>query len=112
MWGQVQDINRSELTLDIEELRVVAGYAHWIPQLRRLYLDYFEKALPGWTWNQIIPILIKMNILVPDSKDSSYRHLSQGLYISNDIERVKLWIEEEKVRFEVTRNSNQERIED
>jgi hypothetical protein len=100
-------MNKSELTLDIEGLRMVAGYAHWIPQLRGLYLDYFEKTFPGWTWNQIIPVLIKAKILVRDTKDPAYGELSQGLYIASDIESVSLWINDGKTEVAVNRKTDQ-----
>ena len=85
-------INRKTLTLDIEGLRMIAGYAHWIPGIRGLYKDYFARNLPGWEWNQIIPVLIEKKILVMHSKKAGHRHLSQGLYISSDIQYVRLWI--------------------
>lgn len=104
--------NGKTLTLDIEGLRVIGGYAHWIPGIRGLYKDYFAKNLPGWEWNQIIPVLIKAKILVRDSKDPAYRSLSQGLYISSDIEGVTLWIKHGETEVAITRKTNQEGIED
>ena len=100
------------LFLDIEGLRMVAGYAHWIPGIRGLYKDYFAKNLPGWQWNQIIPVLNKAKILVRDSKDPAYQSLSQGLYISSDIEGVTLWIKDGETEFAIIRKSNQEGIEE
>ena len=91
---------------------MVAGYAHWIPGIRGLYKDYFAKNLPGWQWNQIIPVLIKAKILVRDSKDPPYQSLSQGLYISSDIEGVTLWIKDGETEFAIIRKSNQEGIEE
>jgi hypothetical protein len=84
--------NRKTLTLDIEGLRMIAGYAHWIPGIRGLYKDYFARNLPGWQWNQIIPVLIEKKILVMHSKNPGHRHLNQDLYISSDIQYVRLWI--------------------
>jgi hypothetical protein len=91
---------------------MVAGYAHWIPGIRGLYKDHFAKNLPGWEWNQIIPVLIKAKILVRDSKDPAYRSLSQGLYISSDIEGVILWIKHGETEVAITRKTNQEGTED
>jgi hypothetical protein len=85
-------INRKTLTLDIEGLRMIAGYAHWIPGIRGSYKDYFARNLPGWEWNQIIPVLIEKKILVMHSKNPGHRHLSQDLYISSDVQYVRLWI--------------------
>ncbi len=105
-------MNKPELTLDLQALRMVAGYAHWFPITQGLYRGYFRVNMPGWNWNDIIPLLIKKKIVVPNSKDPSYRHLSQGLYISTDVKNVRLWVENGKVRFEVSRNLDQERMED
>jgi hypothetical protein len=57
-------MTRAELTLDVEALRRVAGYANWIPLIRGLHKDYFAKNFPGWDWNQIIPVLIMKKIIV------------------------------------------------
>ena len=104
--------NGKTLTLDIEGLRVIAGYAHWIPGIRGLYKDHFAKNLPGWEWNQIIPVLIESKILVRDSKDPAFQSLSQGLYISNEIEGVTLWIQDGETEFALIMKTNQEGIED
>ena len=76
------------LFLDIEALRKVAGYAHWIPLIRGLHKDYFARNLPGWEWNQIIPVLIKKGIIKVGSKEAEQLELSQGLSISKDVEGV------------------------
>ena len=99
------------LFLDIEALRMVAGYAHWIPLIRGLHKDYFARNLPGWEWNQIIPVLIQRKVLVLHPTDPGYRQLSQGLYISSDIEGIMLWIKDRESEVAVTRNISQESIE-
>ena len=43
--------------------------------------------------------------------DPGYRHLSQGLYISSDIEGIMLWIKDRESEVAVTRNISQESIE-
>jgi hypothetical protein len=104
--------NKEVLILDIEGLRGICNYAHWIPMTQGLYKDYFARNLPGWEWNQIIPVLIEANILVWNSKDPAYQSLSQGLYISSDIEGVTLWIKHGETEVAITRKTNQEGIED
>ena len=99
------------LFLDIEALRMVAGYAHWIPITRGLYKDCFNLNFPGWEWNQIIPVLIQRKVLVLHPTDPGYRQLSQGLYISSDIEGIMLWIKDRESEVAVTRNISQESIE-
>lgn len=96
-----ESTNRKILTLDFEALQMVAGYAHWIPITQGLYNDYFAKNLPGWEWNQIIPVLIEKKILVL-TKVMGYRHLSQGLYIANAIHCVRLWINDGETEVSTT----------
>ena len=103
--------NKLMLTLDIEDLRGICNFAHWIPQIRGFYKDYFARNLPGWEWNQIIPVLIEAKIIVWDSKDPGYRSLSQGLYIASDIEGVTLWIKDGETEFAIIRKTDQEGIE-
>jgi hypothetical protein len=101
-------MNRPELSLDIEALRKMTGYAHWIPHLRGIALNYFERNFPGWTWNQIIPVLIKAEILVKNAKDPTFRELSQGFYVASDFESVRLWMKNGETEVSVTRKINQE----
>jgi len=90
MRGEVQGLNRS-LTLDVEALRKIAGYAHWIPITQGLHRDFFERNYPGWEWNDIIPVLLKKGILKVYSKEVDQRKLSQGLSISLEIESVTIF---------------------
>jgi hypothetical protein len=90
LWGKVQDMTKTELTLDVEALRNIAGYAHWIPMIRGLYKEFFSLNYPGWEWNHIIPVLIKKGILKVHSKEIDQRYLAYGLSISKDVEGVFL----------------------
>jgi len=87
--GEVHSVNQS-LTLDVEALGKIAGYAHWIPITRGLYKDFFNRNYPGWEWNHIIPVLINKGIVKVHSKEMDQRNLSQGLSISNEIESVTI----------------------
>ena len=78
------------LLLDIAALGLVAGYTHWIPLIRGLHKDYFARNLPGWEWNQIIPVLIKKGIIKVGSKEANQQVLAQGLSISKDVGGVLL----------------------
>ena len=84
------------LFLDIPTLQTLTGYAHWIPGIRGLYKDYFAKNFPGWEWNQIIPVLIQRKVLVLHPTDPGYRQLSHGLFISQEIKAINLWIQKGK----------------
>ena len=109
MRGAVQSMNQP-LTLDVEALRKIAGYAHWIPITRGIYKDFLHRNYPGWEWNQIIPALIKKGIVKVHTKDPEFQLLRQGLYISREIEAVTLWIRNGKTQIAV-RRVNQEEIE-
>ena len=109
MWGKVQAMSTAELRLDIESLTTIAGYAHWIPITQGLHLEYFRSNYPGWEWNQIIPALIKKGIVKFHTEDPEFQLLSQGLYISREIEAVTLWIRNGKTQIAV-RKVNQEEI--
>ena len=82
--------NRMTLTLDIEGLRMIAGYAHWIPMIRGLHREFFETKYPGWEWNDVIPVLFNRRIVVPNSGDPNLMKLCQGLSISREITSVTL----------------------
>ena len=109
MRGAVQSMNKP-LTLDVEALREIAGYAHWIPITRGIYKDFLQRNYPGWEWNQIIPVLMKKKIVKVHTKDPDFQLLSQGLYISGEIEAVTLWMINGKTQIAV-RKVNQEEIE-
>ena len=107
MRGAVQSMNQP-LTLDVEALRKIAGYAHWIPISRGSYKDFLHRNYPGWEWNQIIPALIKKGIVKVHTKDPDFQLLSQGLYISREIEAVTLWIRNGKTQIAVHRVNQEE----
>jgi hypothetical protein len=83
-------INRKTLTLDIEELRDICNYAHWIPMIRGLHREFFETKYPGWDWNDVIPVLFNRRIVVHNSENPNLMKLSQGLSISHEITSVTL----------------------
>jgi hypothetical protein len=89
------------LFLEIPTLRTLTGYTHWIPGIRGLYKDYFANNFPGWEWNQIIPVLIQRKVLVMHPKDSGYRQLCQGLYISSEIQGISISIKDGKTKIRI-----------
>ena len=83
-------MKRSKVTMDIETLRTVTGYCHWIPITQGLYKEYFAKNFPGWQWNDFVPQLFKKKILeINGDGNDSLTKLSQGLYISSDIQSIE-----------------------
>jgi len=83
-------MKRSKVTMDIETLRSVTAYCHWIPITQGLHKEYFEENFPGWQWNDFVPRLLKNKILEfhGDGNDSLTK-LWQGLYISSDIQSIE-----------------------
>ena len=83
-------MKRSKVTMDIETLRSVTSYCHWIPITQGLHKEYFAKNFPGWQWNDFVPRLLKKKILEfnGEGKDSLIK-LWQGLYISSNIEAIE-----------------------
>ena len=84
----VNAVARSAVTMNISLLRDVCGYAHWIPILNELHLDFFEENFPGWEWNDFVPKLLKRKILVIGNPDGAHIKLGQGLFISPEIESI------------------------
>jgi len=104
-------MKKKSLDLSVEVLLRLSSYAHWIPMTRALYRPYFERNFPGWEWNQIIPILIKVKILVVNSKDPNHRALCHGLYIAREITGVRIWLQDEKNDIEVRENLDHKRFQ-
>ena len=81
---------RSKIIMDIELLTRVTGYAHWIPGIRGLYREFFAEHLPGWDWNDFVPRLIDKEILKFNELDNpEFTKLSQGLFISADVQAIE-----------------------
>ena len=81
---------RSKIIMDIELLTRVTSYAHWIPGIRGLYREFFAEHLPGWDWNDFVPRLIDKEILKFNELDNpEFTKLSQGLFISADVQAIE-----------------------
>jgi hypothetical protein len=78
------------VTLDVDSLQQLAGYAHWIPALRGISEKYIAHNFPGWEWNDIIPVLIEKGILSTDSEAADQRYLAHGISISASTQSVKI----------------------
>jgi hypothetical protein len=92
---------RSKVVMDIPALCGVANYAHWIPITQGLHKEHFRENFPGWQWNSFIPRLLEMKVIVFASKDPSFVHLGQGLYISGDVEFVEFIPGDKKVEVKI-----------
>ena len=83
-------MKRAKVTMDIETLKTVTGYSHWIPITKGLHEEYFAENFPGWQWNDFVPRLLKEKIL-QHTGDGSQKltSLMQGLYISSNIKAIE-----------------------
>ena len=83
-------MSETTLVLDIEALRKITGYAHWIPALRGISQEFINRHYPGWEWNDILPVLIKKGIVKRYSSDPDQQKLSYDLSIAHEIESVTI----------------------
>jgi hypothetical protein len=103
-------VNQKDLSLDVEQIRKLAGYAHWIPALKGFQQGYLESIYPGWDWNQIIPRLIKEKIIHVNSVSATHQRLAHGLSISNVVQSVTLNISEQGIKATVRKVQSTSKI--
>ena len=93
---------RSKIIMDIELLTRVTSYAHWIPGIRGLYREFFAEHFPGWDWNDFVPRLLDKKILQFQGEGNpALTQLSQGLFISSDIQAIEFIPQKNGVRVKV-----------
>ena len=101
-------MKRSKVTMDIETLRSITSYCHWIPITQGLHKEFFAENFPGWQWNDFVPRLLKKKILEFNGEgNDSLVKLWQGLYISSEIESIEFIPDKNGVNIEI----NFQRIE-
>ena len=76
------------IELDIDALHTITHYAHWIPALKGISEEYIARNYPGWQWNEIVPFLLREGVLTKQLGQSQLIQLSNGISISQRIERV------------------------
>ena len=97
---------RSKIIMDIEMLRGVTNYAHWIPGIRGLYREFFAEHFPGWDWNDFVPRLIDKGILkINEANNPEFTKLSQGLSISSETQAIEFIPQKNGVRVKVITKS-------
>ena len=84
----VKAMERSAVTMNMNQLRDVCAYAHWMPILNGLHLDFFEQNYPGWEWNDFVPKLLRKGILRKGAEDLGYIKLKLGLYVAPDVAEI------------------------
>jgi hypothetical protein len=81
----VVEVNRSPVTMNVDQLRDVCAYAHWIPILNGLHLEFFTQNYPGWEWNDFVPRLLRKGILRAGGEELGYTKLKLGLYLAPNV---------------------------
>jgi len=106
MRREVEMMKKAKVVMDIETLRTVTGYCHWIPITQGLHKEYFSENFPGWSWNHFVPKLLDLKILkFKGEGDENLIMLSQGLFISSDIESIEFTPEKNGVKVGITNKS-------
>jgi hypothetical protein len=98
------------VTLDVDSLQQLAGYAHWIPALRGISEKYITRNYPGWEWNDIIPVLIEKGVLSTDSGASDQRYLAHGLSISESTQSVNITNSKNRIKITIKKLNSTFRI--
>ena len=75
------------LTLDIEAIRELSNYAHWIPMVHGYTRDFMEQRYPGWGWNELIPKMLGNGLLTTTPQENDVK-LWQGLWLKSGIAAV------------------------
>ena len=97
---------KAKVVLDIEVLREVTGYAHWIPITQGLHEEHFAEHFPGWDWNDFVPRLIDKKILKFNELDNpEFTMLAQGLFISANVQAIEFIPQMNGVRVKVITKS-------
>ena len=78
-------MERTPVSMTVDQLRDVSAYAHWMPILNGLHLEFFQHSFPGWEWNDFVPKLLRKGILRVGAEDLGYTKLKMGLFVAPDI---------------------------
>ena len=84
----VSTVERSRVTMNVDQLGDVCGYAHWIPILNGLHIEFFEQNYPGWEWNDFVPRLLRKGILRTRAEDLGYTKLKLGLCLAPEVSAI------------------------
>ena len=88
MGRAVIEVKRSPVSMNVDQLRDVCAYAHWIPILNGSHLEFFEQNYPGWEWNDFVPQLLRKGILHTRAEDLGYTKLKLGLCLAPEVSAI------------------------
>jgi len=95
-------MTKSKVVVDIKMLGRLTNYCHFIPQLNGQARASIESNFPGWDWNDFVPRLIDKKILKFNELDNpEFRMLSQGLFISVDVQAIEFTPQKNGIRVKV-----------
>ncbi len=95
-------MTNSKVVMDFEMLSRLTNYCHFIPQLNGQARAFIAKHFPGWDWNDFVPRLIDKGILKFNEPDNpEFTKLSQGLFISADVQAIEFIPQKNGVRVKV-----------
>ena len=75
------------LRLEVEAIKELSNYAHWIPMVRGYTRDYMDSHYPDWEWNDLIPKMLSRGIISTEHSDGDTK-LWQGLSLKAGVGAV------------------------
>ena len=75
------------LALSVDEIRLLSNYAHWIPVIHGYTDEYMKENYPGWSWNDLIPKLVRLNLISTNEHPGDTK-LWQGLWLKAGINEI------------------------
>mgnify|MGYP000941297529 CR=1 FL=1 len=95
-------MTKSKVVMDLKMLSSLTNYCHFIPQLNGQARAFIERNFPGWDWNDLVPRLIDKKILKFNELDNpDFIMLSQGLFISADVQAIEFIPQKNGIRVKV-----------
>ena len=57
------------LSLEIEAIRELANYSHWIPMVRGYTREFMDSHHLDWEWNDLVPKMVNRGIITMEPSD-------------------------------------------
>ena len=80
-------MTNKELILDVNAIRELSNFAHWIPMMHGYTDEYMKENYPSWSWNDLIPKLMRLN-LISTTEHPGDTKLWQGLWLKAGINEI------------------------
>ena len=99
------EMTKKTLILDIEEIKTLSNYCHWIPVIHGYTEQYMKDKYPGWSWNDLIPKMLKLGFITLKPSGNDVK-LLQGLWLKAGISSITVVKDGRAVRFEAKREAH------